>query len=144
MVSWPKFNICICWTKILKGLQYYCVSSYLVWAAMKRLHTNVVNLLFLICITPLNIYSKFTLFRIVFYSSSSDEKSLQNKKHKKRVCWTKIWWPTSSKSSWKWIRYALFSDILLALGARQWDKYTDALRFSIPPSKNGILVSLKF
>ena len=50
---------------------------------MKRFYTNVVNLLFLICITPLNIYSKFTLFRIVFYSSSSKEKSLQNKKHKK-------------------------------------------------------------
>ena len=49
---------------------------------MKRLHTNVVNFLFLICITPLNIYSKFTLLRIVFYSSSSEE-NLQDKKHKK-------------------------------------------------------------
>ena len=50
---------------------------------MKRLHTNVVNFLFLICITPLNIYSKFTLLRIVFYSSSSNEENLQDKKHKK-------------------------------------------------------------
>lgn len=45
----------------------------------------------MVCIQPRNIYSRFVLFRITFFAlnGSSNEKNLQNKKHKKEFCRTK-------------------------------------------------------
>ena len=91
-ISRPNFNIRRSKSIIpSKGLQRYCISSFLVWAAPELLCTNLVNVLLLVCIQPRNIYSRFVLFRITFFAlnGSSNEKNLQNKKHKKEFCRTK-------------------------------------------------------